>query len=542
MVDVGHLQSWFVVTAMFSICGAGCSTTGGAAVTPDDTEVSQRQVSDLDQAPSGEAEKSAGLESADAGEPGSAQSVADSCLAGKRDSCEEALYLLSAPGVGDESSSFDPELSVAVAEKGCNMGVPDACYWVVTHLIFDPDHYREMAAREVLTTGCDEGVATDCIGAAIAMTLEFGADDAAVDPYLEKLCEMGFEPICSLREEYDEDLAAGLIPLAHLEALCHGEEPQACGSLARRYRLRLFAPADREKASVLANLGCERADWASCLELSELYRSGFLGDDGSREQRALQLLKKACEIDEGSEACLTLAGYLEDGPEKTRDVDEARTLYRGICGGDVGEACLSLGQLEYRRENFEEAREFFERACQLGRADGCVQVGHGHRYDEGDDQDLQEALSFYDRACQMGSERGCKLWGRLTRLLDCIDEGLGECGARISQPVPADCGSGELMNPMELDEEQWEGRVGGDITELRDLDTSVEFAAEVCTPAGQRVYLRSLHCNDGSPPISFRRMGSVGPGGRCDNIIDLYEVICPEADYEVYLDMYVCPK
>mgnify|MGYP000184427269 CR=1 FL=1 len=36
------------------------------------------------------------------------------------------------------------------------------------------------------------------------------------------------------------------------------------------------------------------------------------------------------------------------------------------------------------------------------------------------------------------------------------------------------------------------------------------------------------------------RAGNVGPGGRCDSIIDRYEVPCAEKTYAVYVDSYVC--
>ncbi|MGE0870359.1 MAG: hypothetical protein AB7P03_17470 [Kofleriaceae bacterium] len=37
-----------------------------------------------------------------------------------------------------------------------------------------------------------------------------------------------------------------------------------------------------------------------------------------------------------------------------------------------------------------------------------------------------------------------------------------------------------------------------------------------------------------------KRSGSVGPGGRCNSIIDLYKVGCPDGDVSVYIDVYMC--
>lgn len=96
---------------------------------------------------------------------------------------------------------------------------------------------------------------------------------------------------------------------------------------------------------------------------------------------------------------------------------------------------------------------------------------------------------------------------------------------------------------------------------------SREAAIEVCKPAGERAYLDTLACQDGSPP-AYRRVGSVGvrtptpatltkeqgdeilrqmmnfkapPAGVPDyHVIDEYELSCASVRRRVYLDMYHC--
>jgi hypothetical protein len=60
--------------------------------------------------------------------------------------------------------------------------------------------------------------------------------------------------------------------------------------------------------------------------------------------------------------------------------------------------------------------------------------------------------------------------------------------------------------------------------------------------------LVALRCDNGSNPFGkdlrvahASRTGSFGPGGRCDSIIDRYDVPCPERTYQVFADGYVCP-
>lgn len=84
-------------------------------------------------------------------------------------------------------------------------------------------------------------------------------------------------------------------------------------------------------------------------------------------------------------------------------------------------------------------------------------------------------------------------------------------------------------------------------------------AINVCTPAGERRFLATLRCLDGSTP-SFSRSGSVGarnqvkklslgslsyfrtlaPGQTDTHVIDLYQVVCPAKTHSLYLDMYHC--
>ena len=90
-----------------------------------------------------------------------------------------------------------------------------------------------------------------------------------------------------------------------------------------------------------------------------------------------------------------------------------------------------------------------------------------------------------------------------------------------------------------------------------------ETALEVCKPPGEHAYLKRLRCTDGSTP-TYSRRGSVGtrhpategdeermlaqmdaqhslsPGEIDLHILDLYDVVCPEKVYSLFLDMYHC--
>ena len=69
---------------------------------------------------------------------------------------------------------------------------------------------------------------------------------------------------------------------------------------------------------------------------------------------------------------------------------------------------------------------------------------------------------------------------------------------------------------------------------------------KVCGVQAQQTRLMGLSCKNGSKAfananqVRISRRGNVGPGGRCGSIVDLYIAKCPEAEYEVHVDMYMC--
>jgi len=93
----------------------------------------------------------------------------------------------------------------------------------------------------------------------------------------------------------------------------------------------------------------------------------------------------------------------------------------------------------------------------------------------------------------------------------------------------------------------WKKAVKRDIAKYSQVKSTKALPVEVCGIPTENAWLASLACDDGSHPINDDtaetvRVGSLGEGGRCKSIIDLYRVTCPEASYDIYLDGYVCPQ
>lgn len=110
-------------------------------------------------------------------------------------------------------------------------------------------------------------------------------------------------------------------------------------------------------------------------------------------------------------------------------------------------------------------------------------------------------------------------------------------------PVP------ELLGPAVLPENVYQLRFGHKAKRFSEIVTRQTSPLEECGLTASLTRLVTLQCDDGSNPFGGSRdaahrsrRGSVGPGGRCDSIIDLYDVPCPERRYEVYSDMYYCSE
>ena len=116
----------------------------------------------------------------------------------------------------------------------------------------------------------------------------------------------------------------------------------------------------------------------------------------------------------------------------------------------------------------------------------------------------------------------------------------------LSRPLGECPGHADGISPILWSESTADDRWGQGVSEVTLVRSSQAVPIEVCGVLGQLMWLTNLVCANGQPPFQSARdahasrQGSVGGGGRCGAIIDLYSVPCPERNYEVYLDMYQC--
>ena len=100
--------------------------------------------------------------------------------------------------------------------------------------------------------------------------------------------------------------------------------------------------------------------------------------------------------------------------------------------------------------------------------------------------------------------------------------------------------------PIVLTEQAAAARHGVGATAFAAAPSSKDQPIEVCGVAASQDWLVATTCADGSHAFATpmaaaqSRAGNVGGGGRCGSIVDHYVAKCPEATYDVYVDMYMC--
>jgi hypothetical protein len=106
-----------------------------------------------------------------------------------------------------------------------------------------------------------------------------------------------------------------------------------------------------------------------------------------------------------------------------------------------------------------------------------------------------------------------------------------------------------IFGPVYVAPEAYTSRTGITASTFSGLPTTKQRPLEECGIPAVLRRLVTLKCDDGSNPYGGSlaaaersRAGNFGPGGRCDSIIDRYDVHCPERTYQVFTDCYICVR
>lgn len=143
--------------------------------------------------------------------------------------------------------------------------------------------------------------------------------------------------------------------------------------------------------------------------VDEIFDLGYAYDEGvgvARDPaRAAELYTTACNAGQRS-ACYNLGLLLEPS-----DAGRAEVAWEAGCRMQDDAACMALGNLAHDRgaAGVDRALDFYGRACDLGRAASCVNLGNLHYTAEGRPRDLVRAREAWRRACEMKDDKGCDL-------------------------------------------------------------------------------------------------------------------------------------
>ncbi|ACX98952.1 hypothetical protein HPKB_0343 [Helicobacter pylori 52] len=80
---------------------------------------------------------------------------------------------------------------------------------------------------------------------------------------------------------------------------------------------------------------------------------------------------------------------------------------------------FNLGMLSYDKQDFTQAKKYFEKACELNNSGGCDSLGMLYENDQGVEKNLIKAAYFYSKACDLNNGLGVwcfrksiSKWGR----------------------------------------------------------------------------------------------------------------------------------
>jgi uncharacterized protein len=168
---------------------------------------------------------------------------------------------------------------------------------------------------------------------------------------------------------------------------------------------------------------CDNRHAKGCRLLAGLYLEGK--HVPLNEMRAWELYRRACDL-HSAQACHELGKMLTPerdptgmtepshpfGQEAIPDAEAIATeALKRACREDRGEACHLYGiRLRFGLGVAADpglAMKQYERSCDLGFANGCASLGHGHAVGLGGQVDSAAARRLARQACQMQSPTAC---------------------------------------------------------------------------------------------------------------------------------------
>jgi TPR repeat protein len=146
-----------------------------------------------------------------------------------------------------------------------------------------------------------------------------------------------------------------------------------CRTLGERYNVGRGVRADERLASRYFDLGCDKGDMDSCIDLAALLSIG--GPTLPRDEaRALRLTQKVCDTG-NVRACEDVAGYYDQGSRTPgaipQDYPKAAQIYQRVCDAGQSCACVNLAELYLHGRGVKKDRRRAAALRKQGYRGGC---------------------------------------------------------------------------------------------------------------------------------------------------------------------------
>lgn len=167
----------------------------------------------------------------------------------------------------------------------------------------------------------------------------------------------------------------------------------AQSNLGGMYRKGKGVPVDYNKSFYYYKKSADQGHKKGYFGLALAYEYGF------GVEQNYQLAAKYYELS-GKEGRNNLAGLYWDGFGVKKDLDKAKSLYEEIIldKPSYGLAYSNLGGIYQDKKDYSTAIDYFEKAGQLGEANGFYKLGELYRKGKGVAVDYTKAVQYYEKA------------------------------------------------------------------------------------------------------------------------------------------------
>ncbi|EMG88016.1 beta-lactamase HcpA domain protein [Helicobacter pylori GAM112Ai] len=114
----------------------------------------------------------------------------------------------------------------------------------------------------------------------------------------------------------------------------------------------------------------------------------------------------------------------------------------GLMAEPNAKKLVDLGRNSYSKQDFTQAKKYFEKACDLKDGVGCFNLGVLYDNGHGVGKDLKKAAQLYFKACELNDGSGCFNAGNIYRRGDGVAKNFKEALARYSKACELNDGDG----------------------------------------------------------------------------------------------------